>query len=1480
MAPRPGGESDKFGNRYEGAWTVRQALDVLLGKARSITLEPLSPLGDGVEFVCHRDNGVQAHQVKRQNRNANSWTVLSLREKGIWENLRLHVDAGRTFHFISTIPAGIVEELTDRARRADNATVFRREWLSAELGEQFDVLASDVVYGSADEAWRMLRGLRVEWPNERELADTNAVLAEQVLTGASGSLAALAVGDVLVNSLGSTLDASAILTGLRAHGLQPVAPTAGAGAADSVAEVTRKWRATVAMGLLQPVIARSESDRLLELATGADRQTIVVTGAAGSGKSAVLHQAVDLLIASGTPVLAFRLDRLAAFTTTHELGLRVELAMSPVGALAAAAAGRPCVLVVDQLDAVSLVSGRSSEAFGPVADLITEAAVFPGMRVVLVCRAFDAQADPRIRQLTASDHSEHLSVEPLADDQVDPAVHHLGFDPARLTSSQRALFRSPLHLFLLSQLTDRRATVGVVHSDRQLLDEFWEAKRRRCELRLPEVRFHEAISIVAAAMSSRQRLFAPVSVLDPDDLSASAKVLVSENVLVRDGDKLAFFHESFFDYAFARDWLRRNESLVEFLTGAEQELFRRGQVRQVLGHLRSQDEERFVEEVEALLTSPDIRYHLKQVALAVLGDLADPTAAEWDAVVRVLEMRPPFMDQLVIAVRSAPWFRCADDSSTIGDWLAGADTREQEWAVQLMGAGAQDFPDRVARLLEPHTAHPRFGGWLAWIVRFARVGDSRPFLDLLLGSVRTGRLLGHEHLLWMAADDFTDEQPAWAVELIGALLSDSPDASQLDGQGRITALTSRDNYAVQVIAAAATGAPEEFCATVLPLLLRSMAATARPQRSGGMYDLHFSTRYPEERPSEVAEALFHGATGALRTVTERDPVRARMFLTDLADSPYEAATWLLYQALSVGGRELAPWSAELLLEGPHRLFVGYMSHSTWGTRELLLAIGDALPRRTLTDLESLILHLRLPHDGSLSPWHEFPLLSALPEQRLSERAGRRLGELRRLLGRTEPEEPRGIKVDFAASPIPPDSARRMSDDQWLAAWKKHTTDRVDWSTGTGGARELAHVLQNLTAEDPVRFARLALRIDGGTYPAYGSSLLLGLGDAEQFDDAEPLFAAVRHLAEQNRPAHDRWLGWAVRKHLERVPLDLVEAILQRALNSTDPAPADEDTVMPEGQRDLLASGINTVRGSVAESLGNLLLTDPDGARATLVLPHLRQLAIDPSPAVRACVAHVLYAALRHDRAAVAAAFDLLVQAPDPLLASHHVLRLHVALCHGDPVAGRPVTARMLRSEVAEVRRAGGQVAALAAMDWGAVDLLEGVLDNDDAEQMAGAAVVCAHRLSRTGDAALTNRALVRFFHHPEKSVREAAAEVAGALRGQRLGPVKEALTTLMASRAFEDALPQLLITFDEADDRIEQLVLDCVRQFLRVFGADVADMRTRAAADAHHIGELLVRVHARAASKPLRAEILDLLDKLLMLGAFGVAEAIADADRD
>ena len=75
-------------------------------------------------------------------------------------------------------------------------------------------------------------------------------------------------------------------------------------------------------------------------------------------------------------------------------------------AAAAEATGRPGVLVIDQLDTASTMSGRSSAAFDLVERLIEEArgtGVRSTIHTVVVCRSFDWKNDSRLRRLLPKD---------------------------------------------------------------------------------------------------------------------------------------------------------------------------------------------------------------------------------------------------------------------------------------------------------------------------------------------------------------------------------------------------------------------------------------------------------------------------------------------------------------------------------------------------------------------------------------------------------------------------------------------------------------------------------------------------------------------------------------------------------------------------------------------------------------------------------------------------------------------------------------------------------------------------------------------------------------------------------------------------------------------------------------------------------------------------------------------------------------------
>lgn len=360
---------------------------------------------------------MRAHQVKRQHGTANEWKLPVLHANGVIAAARRHVAAGREYRFVSLVPARVLDELADRARRSDLQSFVSNMLTNKDLRSGFDYLSGDEVCGSPEAAWIMLRGTSAHAIDERDLRDTNAALAGLLLEGADPKLAAVGLGDLVPQNLAVELDGAKIESLLEEYGLRRAQLVGSPAVTQSATALLTSWRSSIQRELLSPPIARAETDEILTTLAGEDRLVFAV-GAGGSGKSAVLHEVVNRAEQDGWTMLGFRLDRIAApFSSTVELGQRLGLDRSPVSILAAVA-GDPSLLVIDQLDAVSLASGRMPLTFEAVADLIREAGAFPEMRVLVACRKFDVDNDHRIRTLVEDRRAKRVDVPELSDEQV------------------------------------------------------------------------------------------------------------------------------------------------------------------------------------------------------------------------------------------------------------------------------------------------------------------------------------------------------------------------------------------------------------------------------------------------------------------------------------------------------------------------------------------------------------------------------------------------------------------------------------------------------------------------------------------------------------------------------------------------------------------------------------------------------------------------------------------------------------------------------------------------------------------------------------------------------------------------------------------------------------------------------------------------------------------------------------------------------
>lgn len=1487
MVPRSGGEADKLGNKYELAWAVRHALYCVRNDRCALIVEDNDvEVGRGSEFTYDTGTFVEVHQVKRQNGNSNGWTVRELADRKIFEAAVRHVAAGRHYHFVSLTPCRPLQELSERARKSEDLVDFTSHWLTGELRSVFDQLVALAVLGSPQAAWETLRGMWFSVHDEYDVILVNRMLAEYNFSATNGHLVSLAVGDILLDNLGKRLTRTKLLDMLAERGIKPLAPGVYQRARGQVRVVTRSWRESIQRELFQPPIKRTEADQLVRaLGPG---QIGLMTGTAGGGKSSVLEQAVASLEATGAEVLALRLDRFDHFASTADLGAQLGIETSPAVALAMAADGRDAYLVIDQLDAVSLASGRVPECFDVIMDLIGEALFFDSMRVVLACRQFDVNNDHRIRALASRAEVTTVEIGLLTVDEVESAVKKMGLDPMLLSPSQYVLLQLPLHLVLLGTIaSDSDADALAFNSRGSLFEAFWQRKRQAARARRRDVRFNDVISRIANSASDGQVLSVPVEMLDDGDLIEDANVLISEHVLASDSGRIAFFHEDFFDYAFARMWVSRKESLVDFLLLDEQALFRRAQVRQILQHLYERECDRFRAEVEAVLIADNIRFHIKETVLVVLANLVAPTSADAELMLRIAATHPRFEGLLWQHLCRPQWFARFHEDTQISAWLDGVNENMRNYALNLMASAVNEYPGLIAELLVSRKTAPDYHDWLRRIIRCADVCRGRELFTLLLEAVRHGAYDTVEHELWLVMHDLAKHEPLWAIELLQAHLIDHADSLTRNEQGKVALLCVREDFAAELIKEAASAEPLAFVQTVVPYLRHVMASTAMEERADRpIGDRHFSMRFAgdDSAGSELGDILLEASVCSLETLAKTVPDAIQSILGDLSADPYDASQFLLYRCLSAGGKHFADWAASLLLEGGRRLYCGYISDGYWATRELVRAISPHVADAIHQQLELLFRDLRNSHESHrLWGRSAFTLLSALDESRLTPAGRRRLSEYRRKFKEREPAKPLGITGGVIGSPIGLTAAKKMTDDQWLNAMAKYVSNKANWQTFTGGARELSGLLRGQTAADPARFARLTLRLSSEVNVAYTNALLVGFGEAEVSDRIGALvFEAVRHIGSLGQPDNDRFLGMALQKYYREVPLDLVELILDRALHALDPT--DDSPVIIHGDTDgrsavdMHVNGINTARGSLAEALGDLLIFDSHGHRTALIAPYLGSMASDPVLSVRACVAHTLSASLRYARPEVLAAFAVLIQADDRLLAAEVVQRLIIHIGNVNPEVIDPIIQRMLGSDSTEAREAGGAIAAFAALEWDRSDLMQQAMSGD-LQVRRGVAHTTVGLVARTSNNGLATETLIRLMNDDTDEVRKEASMVAARLRHHPLRPFEQLLTALIDSPSYTYASTQLLLTLDYAPDKVDDLVLKACRRFLDVFGSEAADIRTGAAADAHYFNGLVVRGLAQCQDHSHRAELLDVLDQLLELNVYGINAAITEAER-
>ncbi|MEU5872563.1 hypothetical protein AB0A73_13525 [Glycomyces sp. NPDC047369] len=928
-----------------------------------------------------------------------------------------------------------------------------------------------------------------------------------------------------------------------------------------------------------------------------------------------------------------------------------------------------------------------------------------------------------------------------------------------------------------------------------------------------------------------------------ESLSMAVEDLVRDGVLIWDQQELRFSHEALFDQVIARSWAESERPLVSALLATDQDLSHRSLVRQVLTYQRGTDHAAYEHSVGGILGSPDIRYHLKDVALSVLASDPAPSPTLWE----IVSAAP------VLEVLATPaWFAYADTTGSILRWAVG--DRPDLSAAMLDAALAWDI-DRVAEILTALLPVPAWRNTLRSLIGRAPAASSPAFCRLIATALTRGLFdddgLLMDDLFFYSLAESTDNADG-EVLVLDAFVARWFLLAREHGSS-LNAVVGRHHAAVGFLRVVASRQPDAFVSVILPRVTTLLASTEIPWWP--------SISSLVEDPAEaLLEALADALTG----------VGALPYETDLLSLPdVAAARYLLYRAWAGHSNRCADRALDFLLTDPARYRCGYLDSPYWVSRDLIAAIHPWLTPARRRVLEESIL-------GYYSNWErstrgraargsaQFVLLDGLDAKLMSPNALRRREELRRKFGEG-PRPPQGIEFAVVPSPIEPAAATRMTDHQWLSAMRRYRSDeRKDWLQG--GADELSTVLQGEARTHPGRFLNLIGEMPDDVHEAYPTAILIGVGDSVSPAEAKALYTALRRLHNLPGRPGGRWMGRPLARLADtNIPDDVLEMVRWYATEDADP---DEDFWLPHHEQgtayggDPLTAGINSVRGAAAETISALLWPRPD--RLPLFTHALRSLCSDRVGAVRACAALAVLTVAKHDKVFARELLEMLVRrARDDVLATPYVERC-IALFKADPGPSlRRLVRRMAASPIPAAREAGGRQAALMALESGATAaFLSGTVgrspDSRKGVAQVAAASFAADTLRVRG---LCTEWLIRFFHDKDPKVRAAAADWIHSFT--EADPVSRTLlAAFLASPAYLDDPWPLLRALNDSSHLGSAAMIEALRPLL----ADEPRLGPhRVTRSVHHdlVADMAVRAYASAETPIMRTAALNMIDDLL-----------------
>lgn len=440
---------------------------------------------------------------------------------------------------------------------------------------------------------------------------------------------------------------------------------------------------------IEPAIPRDEVDNIQEwierkASTEKSARLALLYGKAGIGKSIVMHDLLEKLQSKDDYlVLGLKSDQVE-FVDTDELSRKIHL-RQPIEIVVKEMAQkyRRVVLLIDQIDALSLSLSSNRTPLRSLLKVISLVQSIHNVRIVISCRPYDLEFDPLLDNLKIKNKWE---LKELTKEQVLQTLKDNQCNE-RLSDNLLRFLGNPLHLYLFlkvksyEQLTDPLSTDLLYH-------QLWRKYVNNDNVRkVDKEKLLSLLDSLVSTMYKRQELSVHIREFETT-YDAELRYLFTNGLLIiTKHGQVQFFHQTLFDYVYARRFTERGDNLLEVLKRQHQGLFYRAAVKSILLFKREQTPSEYIHILEQLLYAKNednqytYRFHLKSLALSNLVYFETPLQEELNLISRKIYSDKVYMDVIFESVYTVNWFNAI---WTIIDSKGGWKKHSKEYKDKIM----------------------------------------------------------------------------------------------------------------------------------------------------------------------------------------------------------------------------------------------------------------------------------------------------------------------------------------------------------------------------------------------------------------------------------------------------------------------------------------------------------------------------------------------------------------------------------------------------------------------------------------------------------------------------------------------------------------------------------------------------------------------------------------------------------------------------